>query len=76
METSARVTSPEDLGRLAREVRKRQGLTQAEVAAACGTGTRFISEFERGKPTCRVGEVLHVLRMLGIELRARGPDGR
>ncbi len=69
------ITSPQALGKLAREVRKRQRLTQADVAAASGTGVRFISDFERGKPTCRIGQVMHVLRMLGVDLHARSRNG-
>lgn len=44
------------------------GLTQAELALASGTGTRFVSDLENGKPTCQIGKTLTVLRTLGIRL--------
>ncbi len=59
-----------DVGHLVREVRVQQGLTQPELAAASGTGVRFIVDLERGKPTVRLGLTLRVLWMLGIRLRA------
>ena len=64
----AQVTQPQDIAKLVRATRKRQGLTQVELAGACGTSTRFIIELEKGKPTCQLGRVLHVLSMLGIEV--------
>jgi len=41
------------------------------LAAASGTGVRFIVDLERGKETARLGKALHVVKMLGITLRAR-----
>ncbi len=52
-----------------REARKRQGLTQVELAELVRCGPRFIVELEQGKPTLQWGKVLHVLQGLGIELR-------
>jgi y4mF family transcriptional regulator len=57
------------IGRMVRERRKAQGATQAEFAALCGVGTRFISDLENGKPTVELGKVLHVLANLGLEVR-------
>lgn len=65
------IDGPVGLGSLVRSIRRQKGLTQADLAAASGTGRRFIVELEQGKPTCRVGAVLHVLRMLGLVLEAR-----
>jgi HTH-type transcriptional regulator/antitoxin HipB len=62
------VTSPVALGQLVRQRRKGDRLTQAEVAALCGVGTRFLSELERGKATAELGKTLRVLRGLGLEL--------
>ena len=69
---STRITTSDDLGRLIRDTRKRLGLTQPQLAAASGTGVRFIVDLERGKETARLGKALHVLKMLGITLLARG----
>lgn len=68
------VGSPEALGELVRRCRKAQGLTQAELAGASGLGLRFVGEVERGKATCEVGKVLHLLAMLGLRLEAQGAE--
>ncbi len=59
-----------DIGKITRQIRVDAGLTQAELAAACFVGTRFVSELENGKPTAEIGKVLQVLSGLGLELRA------
>lgn len=58
----------QDLGRCVRAQRKSQNATQAEFAALCGVGPRFISELENGKPTMELGKVLKVLKCLGLEI--------
>lgn len=63
-----RVRSPEALGRLAREERKRQGLTLNKVYSVSGLTTRFLSEFERGKPNASIGRVMDSLQALGLEM--------
>ena len=57
-----------ELGAAVRAARLAQGLSQPDLAGACGTSVRFISELERGKATAQVGRVLHVLRMLGLRV--------
>ena len=58
------------LGRLVRATRKSQALTQQRLAAGSGTGVRFISDLENGKPTVELGKVLAVLNALGLKLEA------
>lgn len=72
------VDSPAALGRLLRQRRKADRMTQAEAAALCGVGTRFLSELERGKATAELGKALRVLRGLGLELAVtpRGGSAR
>jgi y4mF family transcriptional regulator len=65
--------TPEDLGRLLKKERKAMGLTQAELALTSGTGMRFISDLENGKPTCQIGKTLTVLKTLGIRLTMSSP---
>lgn len=65
------ISTAEDLGRSVRAQRKAQGATQAEFAALCGVGVRFISELENGKPTMELGKVLQVLKCLGLEVSVR-----
>ncbi len=59
-----------DFGKLMRDTRKSSNITQKELAAACGTGIRFIRELEKGKPTCELEKALLVATMLGIKLTA------
>ena len=66
----AELTSPADLGRLIRERRLAQGLTQQDLADAAGTGRRFISELEAGKATLELGKVLIVCAALGLDIFA------
>lgn len=62
-----RINTIADLGSFIRDRRRRDGLTQAETAALCGVGTRFISDLENGKPTVEFGKVLQVLKGLGLD---------
>ncbi|MDB5798154.1 MAG: Transcriptional regulator, y4mF family [Paucimonas sp.] len=61
-----------ELGKLVRRARKQTGLTQAQLALACGVGPRFIVELEAGKPTLRIESVLRVIAGLGGELSVSG----
>ena len=62
------LSTPEELGRFVKKERKAMGLTQAELALTSGTGMRFISDLENGKPTCQIGKTLTVLKTLGLRL--------
>ncbi|MBR9860412.1 helix-turn-helix transcriptional regulator [bacterium] len=58
-----------EIGKLIKLRRKSLGLTQVEVAFACGLGGRFISDLENGKESCQVGKVLLVLESIGLDIR-------
>jgi HTH-type transcriptional regulator / antitoxin HipB len=66
--------TPEEIGQSVEKARKILGLRQRDVALVCGTGVRFIVDLEKGKPTCQMGKVLRVLRMLGIQSRLQLPE--
>lgn len=66
-------TTPEQIGKLVKETRKSMKMTQKELALTSGAGLRFISELEKGKPTCQLGKVLTVLNTLGITLAMVSP---
>lgn len=68
---TARIESPEQLGKLIRSRRHELGLTQTELAEVANANLRFVSELERGKRTARLANVMRVLETLGIELEAR-----
>jgi len=40
-----------------KEMRKRFGLTQVDLAAKAGVGLRFVRELEQGKQTLRIDKV-------------------
>ena len=60
------IRTSRDFGRLIRERRLAQGMTQRELALACGTGERFIVELEAGKPSCQLGKALVVAIAVGL----------
>ena len=61
-----------ELGETIRNTRKAQGLTQPQLAMACGTGVRFIVDLEAGKETCQLGKALLVAQMLGLNIGVAG----
>ena len=61
-----------ELGAIIQKNRKAQGMTQPQLAMACGTGVRFIVELEAGKETCQLGKALLVAQMLGLHLSVNG----
>jgi y4mF family transcriptional regulator len=69
---STPIQSPQDLGRLVRETRKRLKLTQPQLALAANVGVRFIVELEAGKSTLRLENILRVLQALGGVLCLEG----
>jgi y4mF family transcriptional regulator len=69
------ITDAKSLGTLIKQVRKSQGLTQEQLAAACGLGRRFIVELERGKPTSQIGKIMQVLSALGLSLHLADRKG-
>ena len=68
------ISKPEELGRIVKKERKAMALTQADLALTSGTGMRFISDLENGKPTCQIGKTLTVLKTLGLRLTLSSPN--
>jgi HTH-type transcriptional regulator / antitoxin HipB len=69
-----KITTANDFGKLVRIARRKTKLTQVQLAAASGTGERFIRELEKGKATCQLEKALFVAQMLGIKLYAQTPE--
>ena len=65
--------SPQDIGKLIRETRKRLGVTQRDLALTSGTGLRFVIDLEKGKETCQIGKALTILNTLGIKVTLTPP---
>ena len=63
----------EAMGKRIRELRRAQGVTQAQLAGLSNTGVRFISDLENGKETCQLGKILHVLATLGVDVLIQSP---
>lgn len=64
----AMVDSHVTLGEVVRRERKRQKLTQEQLAAFSGVGPRFVRELEKGKGTCQLGLVFAVMQALGLQV--------
>ena len=65
-----KIKNAEDLGRVVREARKAQKLSQDDLAGMAGTGRRFIVDLEKGKETVQFSKVLRVLAALGVSVAA------
>ena len=62
------VSSVKNISNRIRNRRKSLNLTQADCAAFCGVGIRFLSDLENGKESLHLGKVLKVMNMLGFKL--------
>ncbi|QJE73969.1 helix-turn-helix transcriptional regulator [Aerophototrophica crusticola] len=64
-----------EFGRLVRQHRVANRLTQEEVALLIGSGPRFIVDLEAGKPTAHLGKALAAAEAVGLRLlpEATGP---
>lgn len=62
------VISTVQLGEIARAARKKQGLTQLDLAGLAGKSNRFVIDLERGKETLQMQMAIDVLALLGLEL--------
>lgn len=65
--------TPQQIGQIIRESRKRLGVTQKDLALTSGTGLRFVIDLEKGKETCQIGKVLTILHTLGIQIALTPP---
>lgn len=74
MNDMATISDSVALGQLIRAERKRQQLTQEQLAGVAGVGVRFVRELESGKESCRVGLALTVMQTLGltVSITSRG----
>jgi y4mF family transcriptional regulator len=68
--------TPQEIGKVIRETRKRLSVTQKDLALTSGTGLRFVIDLEKGKETCQIGKALTILHTLGIRLVLTPPSIR
>ena len=71
MSCTANIANSAELGAALRAARRARGLRLEDAALGAGVGARFLSELERGKPTCALGETLRVAASLGLRSRLR-----
>ena len=69
-----KVIDTNTLGAFIRQERRRQNVTQTELAALAGVGVRFLRELEHGKESCQLARTLVVLHTLGISIEATTRD--
>lgn len=65
--------SAQAVGKLVQTERKRQELTQLQLAGLANTGIRFVSDLENGKGTVQLQKLLAVLSALGLGLFIHSP---
>lgn len=53
-----------------KDMRKKHGLTQVDLADKSGVGLRFVRELEQGKQTLRMDKINQVLRLFGHQVGA------
>ena len=63
-----RIETVADLGAAIRDERKRQGISQLELADGSGVGITYVSNLENGKETSEMGKAVRVAETLGIDL--------
>ena len=68
-----KLSNSEAVGKRIRELRREQGLTQAQLAGLANTGIRFVGELENGKETCHIGKMMRVLSALGVAMYIHSP---
>jgi len=61
-----KVENAQMYGKIVRQYRKQQKITQSQLAALANTGLRYISELENGKPTVQLDKALRIAQLLGI----------
>lgn len=65
------VKSARDLGLLIRSSRRKQRMTQAQLAATVGASRKWVIDLEAGKQTSDLRLVLRTLNAVGLDLDVR-----
>lgn len=65
------IESAKGFGEVIRTERKRQNLTQGELAGLSGVGITYLCNLEKGKETAELGKALNVMAVLGFDLLAK-----
>jgi HTH-type transcriptional regulator/antitoxin HipB len=62
------LVSPKNMGAVLRDLRRQQGLTQAELGKRVGLDQKKVSLLENGNPNCRIDSLFRLLSALGVGL--------
>lgn len=68
------VSETQELAETVRELRKKHGISQGELAQIAGVSLPSISRFERGKDTIRLDVLMKMLDALGYRLEIKTKD--
>jgi transcriptional regulator with XRE-family HTH domain len=68
------ISTPTELGRLIRAVRKAEHARQDDVAGAIGVSDVYLGRLENGAPGARLDKVFRVLKELGVQLEVEVRD--
>ncbi|KGO32997.1 MAG: helix-turn-helix transcriptional regulator [Desulfoprunum sp.] len=60
------LVSSNDLGAVLRDLRRQQGLTQAELGRRVGLDQKKVSLLENGNSNCRIDSLFRLLSALGV----------
>jgi transcriptional regulator with XRE-family HTH domain len=63
------------VGSRLKEVRRKAGLTQQEVATRAGVGQSYINELERGNTNITIKTLCRMADRLGVDVRELLPEG-
>lgn len=70
------IRDPQQLGAALQRERKRQCLTQTQLAAKAGLRQQTISAVEGGKPRSELQVIFDIMTALGLELTLKSRDGK
>ena len=68
------VRLPEYIGPALAHKRKKEKMTQKDLADVTGTSVKFISNIEQGKSTARLDKVLDLVRAVGLRVYLSDED--
>lgn len=57
------------LGQVIRNRRKELAYTQKYISEITGFSMSFLSDLENGKVTCEIGKTLHLMNLLGLNIK-------
>jgi len=69
------IRDPHQLGAALQKERKRQGLTQTQLAEKAGLRQQTVSAVEGGKPRSELQVIFDIMTALGLELALKPRDG-